>query len=46
VHTLYAADPGLVVRLLVERGVPLQGLEVTPVSLEEAFLSLTERRPE
>jgi ABC-2 type transport system ATP-binding protein len=43
VHTLYAADPGFVVRLLVERGVPLHGLEVTPVSLEEAFLSLTER---
>jgi ABC-2 type transport system ATP-binding protein len=43
VHTLYAADPGFVVRLLVERGVPLRGLEVTPVSLEEAFLSLTER---
>jgi hypothetical protein len=43
VHTLYAADPGFVVRLLVEHGVPLRGLEVTPVSLEEAFLSLTER---
>jgi ABC-2 type transport system ATP-binding protein len=43
VHTLYAADPALVVRLLVERGVPLHGLEVTPVTLEEAFLSLTER---
>jgi ABC-2 type transport system ATP-binding protein len=43
VHTLYAADPGSVVNLLVERGVPLEGLEVTPVTLEEAFLSLTER---
>jgi ABC-2 type transport system ATP-binding protein len=42
VHTLYTADPEAVVRRLVERGVPLQGLEVTPVSLEEAFLSLTE----
>ncbi len=43
VHTLYAADPGPVVNLLVERGVPLEGLEVTSVTLEEAFLSLTER---
>jgi ABC-2 type transport system ATP-binding protein len=41
VHTLYAADPGSVVNLLVERGVPLEGLEVTAVTLEEAFLSLT-----
>jgi ABC-2 type transport system ATP-binding protein len=43
VHTLYAPDPGSVLNLLVERRVPLEGLEVTPVSLEEAFLSLTER---
>jgi ABC-2 type transport system ATP-binding protein len=43
VHMLYASDPGPVVNLLVERGVPLEGLEVTPVTLEEAFLSLTER---
>jgi ABC-2 type transport system ATP-binding protein len=43
VHTLYTADPGSVVGLLVEHGVPLHGLEVTPVTLEEAFLSLTER---
>lgn len=42
-HTLYTSDPESVVRHLVERGVPLQGLEVTPVTLEEAFLSLTER---
>jgi ABC-2 type transport system ATP-binding protein len=43
VHTLYAADPGPVVELLVERGVLLDGLEVTPVTLEEAFLFLTGR---
>jgi ABC-2 type transport system ATP-binding protein len=41
-HTLYTADAECVVRQLVEDGVPLHGLEVTPVSLEEAFLSLTE----
>jgi ABC-2 type transport system ATP-binding protein len=44
VHSLYAADPASVVNLLVERGVPLEGLEVTSVTLEEAFLALTERR--
>jgi ABC-2 type transport system ATP-binding protein len=43
VHTLYTADPEAVVRHLVDRGVPLHGLEVTPLTLEEAFLSLTER---
>jgi ABC-2 type transport system ATP-binding protein len=43
VHTLYTSDPECVVRHLVESGVPLQGLEVTPVTLEEAFLSLTGR---
>ena len=42
-HTLYAADPGAVINSLVEHGVPLEGLEVTSVSLEEAFLSLTGR---
>jgi ABC-2 type transport system ATP-binding protein len=42
VHTLYTADADALVRQLVERGVALHGLEVTPVSLEEAFLSLTE----
>jgi ABC-2 type transport system ATP-binding protein len=42
VHTLYTSDPESVVRHLVDSGVPLQGLEVTPVTLEEAFLSLTE----
>jgi ABC-2 type transport system ATP-binding protein len=43
VHTLYTADAGAVVELLVASGVALQDLEVTPVTLEEAFLSLTER---
>jgi ABC-2 type transport system ATP-binding protein len=42
VHTLYTADPDSVVRELVERGVSFHGLEVTAVTLEEAFLSLTE----
>jgi ABC-2 type transport system ATP-binding protein len=42
VHTLYTADAGAVVERLVASGVALQDLEVTPVTLEEAFLSLTE----
>jgi ABC-2 type transport system ATP-binding protein len=42
VHTLYTSDPESVVGHLVEAGVSLHGLEVTPVTLEEAFLSLTE----
>jgi ABC-2 type transport system ATP-binding protein len=43
VHTLYAADAGAVVERLVACGVALEDLEVTPVTLEEAFLSLTQR---
>jgi len=43
VHSLYTPDPGAVVTQLVEHGVPLRGLEVTPVSLEEAFLALTQQ---
>jgi ABC-2 type transport system ATP-binding protein len=43
VHTLYTPDPESVVRDLVDAGVPFEGLEVTPATLEEAFLSLTER---
>jgi ABC-2 type transport system ATP-binding protein len=43
VHTLYAADASAVVELLVTSGVALKDLEVTPVTLEEAFLTLTER---
>jgi ABC-2 type transport system ATP-binding protein len=40
-HTLYTADPEAVVRSLVAQCVPLEGLEVLPASLEEAFLTLT-----
>ncbi len=40
-HTLYVEDAGEVVRRLVLEGVPLDGLEVLAVSLEEAFLHLT-----
>jgi ABC-2 type transport system ATP-binding protein len=43
VHQLYTRAPELVVRELVERGVPLRGLEVVPSTLEEVFLSLTGR---
>jgi ABC-2 type transport system ATP-binding protein len=43
VHTLYAADAGAVVECLVASGVALGDLEVTSVTLEEAFLSLTQR---
>jgi ABC-2 type transport system ATP-binding protein len=43
VHTLYAADAGAVVERLVASGVALEDLEVTSVTLEEAFLSLTQR---
>jgi ABC-2 type transport system ATP-binding protein len=41
VLTLYTRNPELVVRQLVEHGVPLQGLEVGRATLEEVFLSLT-----
>jgi ABC-2 type transport system ATP-binding protein len=43
VHTLYTADASAVVELLVTSGVTLKDLEVASVTLEEAFLSLTER---
>ena len=43
VHTLYVANAGAVVERLVASGVALEDLEVTPVTLEEAFLSLTQR---
>jgi ABC-2 type transport system ATP-binding protein len=43
VHMLYTADASAVVELLVTSGVALKDLEVTPVTLEEAFLTLTER---
>jgi ABC-2 type transport system ATP-binding protein len=41
-HTLYTDDPEAVVRAMVERELPLEGLEVLPASLEEAFLTLTQ----
>ncbi len=41
VTTLYARDAGAVVRRLVEAGAALDGLEVAPVTLEEAFVLLT-----
>lgn len=39
--TLYVRDVETVIRELVERGAPLDGLEVSRASLEEAFLVLT-----
>jgi ABC-2 type transport system ATP-binding protein len=45
VHVLYVADPGKIVEQLVACGASLERLEVTSVTLEEAFLFLT-RRPE
>jgi ABC-2 type transport system ATP-binding protein len=44
-YTLYTDDPEFVVRALLERGSSLEGLEVLPASLEEAFLSLTREEP-
>jgi len=41
--TLYTRDAPALVAELVDRGVALTGLEVRPLSLEEAFLSLTGR---
>lgn len=42
-HEVLAADADGLVRELVGRGAPFRDLEVAPVSLEEAFLSLTAR---
>jgi ABC-2 type transport system ATP-binding protein len=39
--TLYTHDAGELVTELVRRGVPLDGLEVKPANLEQAFLALT-----
>lgn len=41
-YTLYTPDPDDLVRVLTLKGVPFSGLQVERVSLEEAFLSLTE----
>lgn len=40
--TLWVRDPDETVRALVTCRVPLDGLEVSPASLEEAFVALTE----
>ncbi len=42
--TLYVEDAAAAVRELVGRGASLDGLEVAPATLEEAFLDLTEAR--
>ena len=41
VYTLYTADADLNVRELIGQGLGFEGLEVNPLSLEEAFLILT-----
>ena len=41
---LYAAEVGHVVEELIRAETDLDGLEVLPVSLEEAFIALTGRR--
>jgi ABC-2 type transport system ATP-binding protein len=43
-RVLYVADVGELVRGLVAGGADLDGLEILPVSLEEAFLAVTEGR--
>jgi ABC-2 type transport system ATP-binding protein len=40
-YTLYTTDADVLVRDLVRQGVAFAGLEVRPVTLEEAFLNLT-----
>lgn len=41
--TVLASDADLTVRALVEQAVPFEGLEVRGASLEEAFLTLTQK---
>jgi ABC-2 type transport system ATP-binding protein len=41
-HVLYVEDAGAVVRQLVLANASLDGVEILPVSLEEAFLAVTE----
>ena len=41
-HIVYADDADAFVAALVRSGVPFQALEVDAVSLEDAFVSLTE----
>jgi ABC-2 type transport system ATP-binding protein len=40
-HVVYVADPDAFVRELVRSGVPFHDLEVSPLSLEDAFVALT-----
>ena len=40
--TYFVADAERAVQWLVARGVPLEGLEVAPATLEDAFLAVTE----
>jgi ABC-2 type transport system ATP-binding protein len=42
-RVLYVDDAGEAVRELVLAGVSLEGIEILPVSLEDAFLAVTER---
>ncbi|NUU19256.1 ABC transporter ATP-binding protein [Cellulomonas humilata] len=44
--TVLASDADRVVRALVEQDVPFEGLEVRGASLEEAFLTLTQKKEE
>jgi ABC-2 type transport system ATP-binding protein len=41
-RVLYVEDAGEVVRALVQAGASLEGIEILPVSLEDAFLAVTE----
>ncbi len=42
--TIYTSDADRLVRMLVTNGHPFSNLEITPVSLEEAFLKLTQEK--
>jgi ABC-2 type transport system ATP-binding protein len=44
VTMLLVTDAGEAVRALVRKGIGFAGLEVTPVSLEEAVVTLTDER--
>jgi ABC-2 type transport system ATP-binding protein len=44
-HVVYVEDADVFVAELVRSGVPFRELEVTPVSLEDAFVTLTREDP-
>lgn len=44
-HVVYVEDADVFVAELVRSGVPFRELEVTPVSLEDAFVTLTREHP-